>query len=227
MRDKELREDFNIAAEIQAGINTQVKNLNLWGCELENVELLSSITNVEILSLSVNRIASLKDFASCSKLKELYLRKNEIQDVKELAFLAGLKDLNVLWLSENGVAEHKLYRNLCIRLLPSLVKLDSVEVSPAERAAAMKDSETEREMQALVEKSRRPPSASAPPAAKAIPPRPSVPAAGARGSSAIPSGRRKNILYAVMALVGELDLDDLVYVKREIEQRLGSEQPLV
>lgn len=211
----------------------QVKNLNLWGCELDNVELLSSITNVEILSLSVNRIASLKDFASCSKLKELYLRKNEIQDLKELVHLAKLKDLNVLWLSENGVADHKLYRNICIRLLPSLVKLDSVEVSPAERAAAMKDPETERELQALLEKSKRPPSAaSAPPLARqATPPRPPVTAPpsapAAKGGSAIPSGRRKNILYAVMALVGELDLDDLVYVKREIEQRLGSEQPLV
>jgi hypothetical protein len=29
-------------------------------------------------------------------------------------------------------------------------------------------------------------------------------------------------LYAVMALVSELDEDDLVYVKREIEQRLGA-----
>ncbi len=34
--------------------------------------------------------------------------------------------------------------------------------------------------------------------------------------------RRKNVLYAVMALVPELDEDDLVYVKREIEQRLGA-----
>lgn len=34
-----------------------------------------------------------------------------------------------------------------------------------------------------------------------------------------PARRRKNVLYAVMALVPELDEDDLVYVKREIEQR--------
>ena len=137
----------------------------------------------------------------------------------------------MLWLSENGVADHKLYRNLCIRLLPSLIKLDSIEVTPAERAAAIKDPEVE----SFIEASRRPPSASAaastasaqPPARQATPPRPPA-APGARaGSSAVPSGRKKNILYAVMALVGELDLDDLVYVKREIEQRLGSEQPLV
>ncbi len=34
--------------------------------------------------------------------------------------------------------------------------------------------------------------------------------------------RRKNVLYAVMALITELDEEDLVYVKREIEQRMGS-----
>ncbi len=34
--------------------------------------------------------------------------------------------------------------------------------------------------------------------------------------------RVRSILYAVMALVSELDEDDLVYVKREIEQRLGN-----
>jgi len=28
--------------------------------------------------------------------------------------------------------------------------------------------------------------------------------------------------YAVMALVGELDEDDLFYVKREVEERLGA-----
>lgn len=34
--------------------------------------------NVEVLSLSVNKIRSLQDFAYCSNLTELYLRKNEV-----------------------------------------------------------------------------------------------------------------------------------------------------
>ena len=45
-----------------------VKNLNLWGNDIEDMKLLSSLPNVEVLSLSVNKINSLKDFSSCSKL---------------------------------------------------------------------------------------------------------------------------------------------------------------
>ena len=37
--------------------------------------------NLEIVSLSVNKIHSLKDFVYCSKLQELYLRKNNIKDL--------------------------------------------------------------------------------------------------------------------------------------------------
>jgi Leucine-rich repeat (LRR) protein len=55
---------------------TSIKNLNLWGNELENVSILREMPNVEILSLSLNKIQSLRDFSSCKKLTELYLRKN-------------------------------------------------------------------------------------------------------------------------------------------------------
>lgn len=55
-----------------------VKNLNLWGNDLEDVGILKDMPNVEILSLSLNRIATLKDFANCKRLTELYLRKNHI-----------------------------------------------------------------------------------------------------------------------------------------------------
>ena len=53
------------------------------------------MTNVEILSLSVNNITSLRDFRGCMKLTELYLRKNEIVDVAELQYLMPLKGLKV------------------------------------------------------------------------------------------------------------------------------------
>ena len=43
--------------------------------------------NLEVLSLSVNRISTLKEIAACSKLKELYLRKNEIEDIAELKYV--------------------------------------------------------------------------------------------------------------------------------------------
>jgi hypothetical protein len=45
---------------------------------------------------------------------------------------------------------------------------------------------------------------------------------GAADLSGVQQRRKKNILYAVMALVGELEPDDLVYVRREVDERLSS-----
>lgn len=55
--------------------------------------------NVEVLSLSVNKIEHLEDFAHCPKLRELYLRKNNINDIAEIEWLKELPMLKVLWLS--------------------------------------------------------------------------------------------------------------------------------
>ena len=60
--------------------------------------MVAQMPNVQVLSLSVNRISSLAPFASCPRLQELYLRKNEIADVDDIAAIAHLPDLRVLWL---------------------------------------------------------------------------------------------------------------------------------
>lgn len=41
---------------------TQIKNINLWGSELEDVSILKEMPNIEICSLSLNKIKSLRDF---------------------------------------------------------------------------------------------------------------------------------------------------------------------
>ena len=51
-----------------------IKNLNLWGNELEDLQLIEKMPNLEVISLSVNKINSLKDFAKCSKL-HVYLNR--------------------------------------------------------------------------------------------------------------------------------------------------------
>lgn len=51
-----------------------IKHLNLWGNELENVDVVSNMQNLEVLSLSVNQIKNLYHFSFLMKLKELYLR---------------------------------------------------------------------------------------------------------------------------------------------------------
>jgi cilla- and flagella-associated protein len=48
-----------------------IKNLNLWGNELEDLSLVEKMPNLEVISLSVNKINSLRDFSKCSKLHVL------------------------------------------------------------------------------------------------------------------------------------------------------------
>ena len=62
----------------------EIKNLNLWGSNLDDISLIRQLPNLEVVSLSVNKITTLADFENCSKLQELYLRKNLISDLKEM-----------------------------------------------------------------------------------------------------------------------------------------------
>lgn len=75
----------------------------------------------------MNNISSLVDFQYCQNISELYLRKNNIQNLMEICYLKGLHRLRVLWLSENpccGTDHHK-YRMTVLRNLPQLQKLDN------------------------------------------------------------------------------------------------------
>jgi Leucine-rich repeat (LRR) protein len=54
--------------------------VNLWGQDLSDVSVLSQMPNVEVLSLSVNQISTLRDFRNCTRLQELYMRKNQVRE---------------------------------------------------------------------------------------------------------------------------------------------------
>ena len=112
---------------------SSIKNLNLWGNKLEDISVLAEVPNMAICSLSLNNITSLNVFQHTKKLKELYLRKNMISDLRELKYLVALPNLQVLWLWDNPICQHPLYRQYCIKLLPNLVKLDSSAVTNEER----------------------------------------------------------------------------------------------
>jgi hypothetical protein len=113
-----------------------VKNLNLWGQGLSDISVLQQMVNVEVVSMSVNDINSLKDFEHCFKLSELYLRKNNIGDLTEVAYLKDLPSLKVLWLCGNPCADVDDYRLKVLSVLDRLEKLDDQDVSPDERKQA-------------------------------------------------------------------------------------------
>lgn len=115
-----------------------IKKLNCWGAELGDVSLLRRMPNVEVLAFSINKIRSLVDFAGCRRLRELYVRKNEIRDLAEIRHLRHLPDLTSLWLDENPCTLHPEYRMTVLRNLPNLEKLDNVVVHPEEVQEAMR-----------------------------------------------------------------------------------------
>ncbi|RIA97595.1 hypothetical protein C1645_751969 [Glomus cerebriforme] len=119
----------------------EVRNLNLWGCELDDVRILKNCSSLEILSLSVNNLTSLEQLSECKSLKELYLRKNFINDVEQVKHLTTLRNLEVLWLCDNPCADdEKKYRNMVLRYLPWLKKLDHHDVTDDEVLASMSSS---------------------------------------------------------------------------------------
>lgn len=131
-----LTEDMVVARSRGSDIHN-VKKLNCWGSELSDVSVVRKLPNVEVLSLSVNRINTLADFQFCQNLQELYIRKNNITDINEVLYLRALPKLKSLWLADNPCAEFEQYRLTVLRALPHLQKLDNVAVDSEEVQKAM------------------------------------------------------------------------------------------
>jgi len=195
-----------------------VKNLNLWGNDIDDVRILKEMPNIEVLSLSVNKISSLKPFQYCKKLTELYLRKNLIADLSEIKYIQPLPGLKVLWLWDNPCAEVPNYRETVLAALPNLVKLDNQAVTPEERAhtAALPPREPARNRREEKKEEYReePPKREKEmsPAVK------EVPRSRQRKEA---DSKMDNVLVAVLALVKELDDNSLEVVRRDIGKRLN------
>ncbi len=129
---KKLSHEF-IAARVKHDKIECLKNINFWGNDLEEVSILQQMQNLEVISLSVNKIKTLKDFNNLKNLRELYLRKNQISDLNEIKYLSTCPNLRILWIGENPIAEIKNNRLIVIGLLPSLEILDDNVINKEER----------------------------------------------------------------------------------------------
>ncbi|KAE9419759.1 hypothetical protein Angca_004125 [Angiostrongylus cantonensis] len=116
-----------------------VKKLNLWGCDIDDISLCERMTCIEVLSLSVNRVETLQPLRNCTRLVELYLRKNNIQSLTELEHLKDLRNLRVLWIDENPCTRSGDYRHRVLRILPQLTKLDDKPVTLDDHMEAQQD----------------------------------------------------------------------------------------
>uniref|UniRef100_A0A1I7WUX5 LRRcap domain-containing protein n=1 Tax=Heterorhabditis bacteriophora TaxID=37862 RepID=A0A1I7WUX5_HETBA len=73
---------------------------------------------------SVNRVSTLQPLRGCSRLIELYLRKNNLESLTELEYLKDLKNLRVLWIDDNPCTKMGEYRHKVVKMLPQITKLD-------------------------------------------------------------------------------------------------------
>lgn len=125
-----------IVAKYKTDDLKSIKNLSLWGNDIEDINILTEMSNLEVVSLSGNKISSLNAFSKLEKLSELYLRRNNIQNLNELICLKDCKNLKILWIDENPCSSNSDYRIQVIRCLPQLLKLDNLPVTDEERGEA-------------------------------------------------------------------------------------------
>jgi Leucine-rich repeat (LRR) protein len=103
-----------------------ITQINFWGCEIEDISILSELPNLEKVSLSLNKINDLQVFNEMNNLKELYLRGNLIDNFEQIENLKNCFNLKILNLSENPISQQNDYKNKIQEILPNLWKLDDV-----------------------------------------------------------------------------------------------------
>ena len=127
-----------IAQKVKSDRIESIRNLNLWGSNIEDISIIREMPSLEIVSLSVNKIRTLAPFANLQNLRELYLRRNLIANLNEIKYLTNCDNLSVLWLSENPICDNPNYRAVIICILPQLQKLDDIPITDEERDKAEK-----------------------------------------------------------------------------------------
>jgi len=104
-----------------------IKNLNLWGNNIDDISIISEMPSLEIINLNQNQIKDLKYLKNLKNLKELYLKDNIVSDFGQIDYLKNCKKLEILNLSENPISQQQNYRQKILSILPGLKKLDDIE----------------------------------------------------------------------------------------------------
>ena len=123
---RKLTKDF-IRSRLGIDSLESIKELDLWGNNIDDISLLSEMPLLEIISLSVNHIKDLSAFRNLKNLKELYLKDNQISDFSQIEYLKDCKKLEILCLIENPISKQPNYRKKVLEILPFLKKLDDLE----------------------------------------------------------------------------------------------------
>ncbi|KAL5255631.1 hypothetical protein ACHWQZ_G011012 [Mnemiopsis leidyi] len=194
-----LTEELALSRCRAASLDT-IKHINCWGMGLSDISIVQYMTNLEVATFSVNKISTLKFLAFCPKLSELYIRKNDLDSLEELKYLQQLPNLRILWVSDNPLCTDN-YRQLVLELLPGIVKLDNIAVSPNLNTHASTEQRRKKKYQ-------RPKSAA------------SVDSSFSDAESIIRKSVETPIINAITALLPSLDVEGLYVVRGVIDRRI-------
>lgn len=231
-----------VLAKAQSSDLENVRKLNCWGGEITDVSIFRNMPRIEVISLSVNSITTLEDFAYCPNLTELYVRKNCIAEMAEIWYLRKLTNLRVLWLADNPCATGTKYRSTVLKMLPHLTKLDNISVTNDEINRALEEGD---DITAPKSFNRRPLSTQnghIPMNKKdressmeisldetnrireqlGLRPLPVDKLSPAKHKTGTSKGRNANILNAVLMLIKDLDHDSLEVVANACKDKLES-----
>jgi protein phosphatase 1 regulatory subunit 7 len=97
--------------------------------------LAQAFTNLSVLDLSRNRLATCQPFAHLQSLEELWLSGNKIASFDVVKPLAELP-LETIYLEYNPLQEDPLYRKKLAETIPSLKQIDANMIHPISYATA-------------------------------------------------------------------------------------------
>lgn len=103
---------------------------------IEKIEGLRGLTDLRDLSLFSNKISVIQGLEDCTKLQCFSIGNNNIKSLEEVIKLRQLKELRMLNLAGNPVAESGEYRYTALAYLKDLMYFDYALVDPAEVAKA-------------------------------------------------------------------------------------------
>ena len=73
---------------------TGLSEITFFGNKIEDISLLSNLTNLTRLNLSINRISSLEDLSGLTNLMHLLFERNQVEDINPLINMTKLEHLN-------------------------------------------------------------------------------------------------------------------------------------
>ena len=109
---------------------TQLRILKLDFNQITTIEDLKTLTLLEELSMSYNRICSVPAEIKCNqKIKVFHLAYNDIKSIEDIKHLSQLSALSILSLAGNPFLNALNYIAFIKMLIPSLLILDSRDAS--------------------------------------------------------------------------------------------------